>query len=231
MQAYRTDQSIERVWKTEASLLCCIGPGPGGEDVVRNASRLATQLGVEWAAVYVETPDLQRLPAPERERILRTVKLAQDFGAKTVILSGANPAAEIVEYARTHNCSKIVVGRLRRSPFWTWTRHTARRIGDLAPDVDLIEVGRGESPAPARPETSSDQDRDPRHGAKRLRYLWAGVACFATTLVALPLHGVFDLANIVMLFLLAVVLVAMKLGVVPRCWRPSSVSRRSISFS
>ena len=38
VQAYRSDQSIERVWKTEASLLCCIGPGPGGDDVVRSAA-------------------------------------------------------------------------------------------------------------------------------------------------------------------------------------------------
>ena len=29
VQAYRSDKSIERVWKTEDSLLCCIGPGPG----------------------------------------------------------------------------------------------------------------------------------------------------------------------------------------------------------
>ena len=84
VQAYRSDQSIERVWKTEDSLLCCIGPGPGSDDVVRSAARLASQLGVDWSAVYVETPGLQRLPAAERERILRTVKLAQEFGAQTV---------------------------------------------------------------------------------------------------------------------------------------------------
>ena len=72
VQAYRSDQAIERVWKTEASLLCCIGPRPGSDYLVRSAARLATQLGVEWTAVYVETPTLQRLPPPERERILRT---------------------------------------------------------------------------------------------------------------------------------------------------------------
>ena len=81
---------------------------PGGEDVVRSAARLAAQLGVDWTAVYVETPTLQRLPAQERERILRTVKLAQDFGARTAILSGGDAAAVIVDYARTHNCSKVV---------------------------------------------------------------------------------------------------------------------------
>ena len=56
VQTYRTAQAIERIWKTEASLLCCVGPDPGGEHVVRSAARLANQVGVEWTAVYVETP-------------------------------------------------------------------------------------------------------------------------------------------------------------------------------
>ena len=212
VQAYRSDKSIERVWKTEDSLLCCIGPGPGGEDVVRSAARLAAQLGVDWTAVYVETPALQRLPAPERERILRTVKLAQEFGAKTAILAGGDPAAEVVEYARSHNCSKVVVGRTRVASRWPWARGMAHRIGELAPDIDLIEVGRGDAqPVPPR-EPDVEAEIDPRRGAKRLRYLWALLACLATTLVATPLLPYFDLANIVMLFLLTVVLVAVKWG-------------------
>ena len=34
--------------------------------------RLAKQLDAPWTAVYVETPRLQRLPAQERGRILKT---------------------------------------------------------------------------------------------------------------------------------------------------------------
>ena len=83
--------------------------------LVRSAARLATQLGVEWTAVYVETPALQRLPAPERERILRTVKLAHELGAKTAILSGDDPVALIVEYARTHNAPRSSPDAARRS--------------------------------------------------------------------------------------------------------------------
>ncbi len=212
VQAYRSDQAIERVWKTEDSLLCCIGPGPGGEDVVRSAARLAAQLGVDWTAVYVETRTLQRLPAQERERILRTVKLAQEFGARTSILSGSDTAAEVIEFARTHNCSKLVVGRKRGVTNWPWARGTARRIGELAPDIDLIEVGRGTEQPVAQPDRALDDEADPRRGAKRLRYLWALLACLVTTLVCTPLLPYFDLANIVMLFLLAVVLVAVKWG-------------------
>jgi two-component system sensor histidine kinase KdpD len=214
VQAYRSDKSIERVWKTEASLLCCIGPGINGEDLVRSAARLATQLEVEWAAAYVETPSLQRLSTRERERILRVVKLAHDLGARTAILAGSDPAKTLVDYARTHNCSKLVVGRPGHSVWWPWARGTARRVGELAPDIDLIEVGRGD--APSAPVSPSDRDAeegdDPRRDAKRLRFVWATLACVATAGVAWIVHQYFDLANIVMLFLLGVVLVAVRLG-------------------
>ena len=66
VQRYRAAKDIKAVWKTHGRLLCCIGPGPGAEHVVRSAARLANQLGEEWTAVYVETPALQRLPNEER---------------------------------------------------------------------------------------------------------------------------------------------------------------------
>src|SRR5207248_6445391 len=150
----------------------------------------------------------------ERERILRTVKLAQEIGAKTAILAGSDPATTIAEYAHTHNCSKIVVGRRRRSHTCPWTRLVATRIGDFAPDVDVIEIGRGETARPPRPvaDKGIDVTVDPRRVAKRLSYVWTLLACVATTLVASPLHAYFDLANIVMLFLLVVVVVAVRFG-------------------
>jgi len=215
VQEYRTDQAIQRIWKTEASLLCCVGPAAGGEHVVRSSARLANQLAIEWTAVYVETPALQRLPATERERILKTLKLAQDLGAKTAILSGSDPAAAVVDYADTHNCSKVVIGRTRTKRVWPWVRGTARRVGQLAPDVDVIEIGRGDKTGTAeseRPTAAADAVEDPRRIGKRLSYVWTLLACIATALVATPLRLYFDLANIVMLFLLTVVLVAVKFG-------------------
>src|SRR5579862_7145670 len=213
VQAYRADQAIQRIWKTEASLLCCVGADAGGEHVVRSAARLAQQLGIEWTAVYVETPKLQRLPARERERILRTVKLAQELGADTAILAGSDPAALIVDYARTHNCSKLVIGRSLAKRSWPWTRAMGPRIGQLAPDADVIEVGRSDASPSPRPVSEATEDNDdPRRLAKRMSYVWALAACLGTGLVATPLLRYLDLANIVMLFLLTVVLIAVKFG-------------------
>jgi len=214
VQEYRTDQAIERIWKTEASLLCCVGPSPGGEHVVRSAARLANQLDIEWTAVYVETPTLQRLPSGERERILKTLKLAQDLGGKTAILSSGNPAEAIVDYAHTHNCSKVVVGRVPGKRRWPWVRGIAKHVGALAPDVDVIEIGRGETkaaPPAIQPVSEEDAEESSRRG-KRMKFVWTVLSCVATTLVAFALHPYFDLANIIMLFLLTVVLVGVKWG-------------------
>ena len=62
VQAYRVDRSIGRVWKTEAALLCCVGPGEYAEHIVRGTALLSQQLAVSWHAVYVETPALAAAP-------------------------------------------------------------------------------------------------------------------------------------------------------------------------
>lgn len=215
MRAYRRDKSIDTVWQTRESLLVCVGPYPGSEKVVRSASRIATQLGVEWYAVYVETPNLQRLPEASREDILRTLRLAQELGAKTATLPGQGTAETVVEYARSHNLAKIVVGRVHSSPWFFWKRPFADRIGLLAPDLDVIQIAGGEAETPLKPmvEWASWGDMFSLPGSARWQsYAWTAAACVATALLATPMMRYFDLANIVMLFLLVVVLAAVKYG-------------------
>jgi two-component system sensor histidine kinase KdpD len=64
------------------------------------------------------------------------------------------------------------------------------------------------APCSARP---SDDEAAAWQG-KLPGYAWAAAGSAAVTLLALPLLAYFDLANIVMLFLLATVLVALKFG-------------------
>lgn len=213
VQAYRVNESIDPVWKTEAALLCCIGPRDGDERVVRSAARLSQQLAVAWHAVYVETPALQRLGNAQRERILQTVKLAEDLGATTAVLSAQDVPNALVEHARHYNLSKVVMGH--NQPRGWWHRETlGRRLAALAPEFDLIEVGRsqrsepGAAPGADRADASADELAPPRW----IGCLWAAAVCGATTLLATPLAPIFDLANIVMLFLLAVVGVAVRFG-------------------
>jgi two-component system sensor histidine kinase KdpD len=211
VRAYRVEQSIDTIWKTGASVLALVGPRPGCEQVVRSAARLAGQLGTEWHAIYVETPVLQRLPAGERERILKTLKLAQDLGATTAVLSGSDIAAAAVEYARNHNLSRITMGRAHRN--WPWRRSHIRSLAARAPDTDLIEVAVSERETAPRPEVDADAEEDALRLKSRLAgYAVAAGSSLGMALLATPLLPYFDLANIAMLFLLVVLLVAVRYG-------------------
>jgi two-component system sensor histidine kinase KdpD len=207
VQAYRVEKSINTVWKTDASLLACIGARSGDEHVIRSTARLANQLNTNWHVIYIETP--QRLPVEQRERILKTLKLGEALGARTAILSGNQIAQEIIKYARSHNFSKIILGRSQVSGFWRSS--TLRQLATLAPDIDLMELGRTQSEVPPSAKTAPDT-RFTAPTQNFGHYLWASIASLFTAAIATPLVPYLDLANIVMLFLLTVVLVAVRLG-------------------
>ncbi|MBC3908811.1 two-component system sensor histidine kinase KdpD [Undibacterium umbellatum] len=220
VQAYRIEKSIGSIWKTDAALMACIGPDGDADHLVRSAARLASQMSAEWHAVYVETPQLQRLPSAQRERILKTLKLAQDLGATTAVLTGKDVALAIVEYAHSHNFSRVVLGRNSSSKWrfaWQHTSHL-KNIADYAPDLDLIEVGQSRaSTTDTENEKNTVSDNisefaSPRVPARHWRYVYAALASVAAGLIATPLFEVFNLVNIAMLFLLTVVLVAVKFG-------------------
>ncbi len=218
VQAYRVDKSIGSVWKTATALLTCVGPDEGAERVVRATARLASQLNADWHAIYIETPALQRLPAARRETILATLNLAQNLGASTAVIASPDIAESVVTYARKHNLSKVVIGRNPARPLWPWQRSSGQRLALLAPDIDLIEVGRSSAggqgsikPVAVAPAIAG-ADAAARIRRKRLRYVWAAMACGAVTLLSMPLAAHFDRSNIVAIYILAVVLVGMRFG-------------------
>ncbi|MHB8478624.1 MAG: two-component system sensor histidine kinase KdpD [Steroidobacteraceae bacterium] len=216
VQAYRVDKSIASVWKTGNALLTCVGPDAGAERVVRGAARLAGQLNAEWHAVYVETPALQRLPPSSRERILGTLNLAKELGATTAVIADADVATSVIAYARSHNLSKLVIGRDPARRLWPWQRSSGQKLALLAPDIDLIEIGRADGvmkngdARPSSPPLAGETNG--RLKFKRLRYVWAALACGAVTLLSIPLADHFDRSNIVAIFILTVVLVAVRFG-------------------
>lgn len=205
--------SAQWVWQTRDTLLACIGPGDVDEKVVRTAARLAAKLDATWHAVYVETPNLQRLPEARRRAVLKTLKLAQELGAETAMLSGQDAVASVLDYARRNNLGRIVVGRSTgkrwqlpgRAPF-------SQRLGAHAPDIDLIAVAR-DAPGTRRPSTvSSGLDEAARVKPQLRGYLYAALTCIGITVVATPLQQYFEPANIAMLFLLGVVFIANQFG-------------------
>ncbi|MBI5450034.1 MAG: two-component system sensor histidine kinase KdbD [Gammaproteobacteria bacterium] len=214
MRAFRHSIMDEQVWQTRDTLLACIGPGDLDDKVVRAAARLAARLGTDWHAVYVETPGLQRLSEQRRRAILKTIKLAQDLGAKTATLAAQEAAEAVLDYARRNNLGKIVVGRSTRQRLhWPGQSSFLRRLGALAPDIDLITVARESKRLHWELGDEAEAERPVSKRRERWRgYLYAALTCIGITVAVTPLLGPLEQTNIVMLFLLGVVFVAFRFG-------------------
>jgi two-component system sensor histidine kinase KdpD len=153
--------------------------------------------------VYVETPHA-RLSEQARARVAATMQLAEGLGAETATLRGSSVSAEILAYARSRNVSQIVIGKPAR-PVW-------RRIL-IGSDVDALVRGSGDIDISV---ISGERERDeiglPRrlgsHRAAPAAYAWAVVAVLLATGAGYVMFPRFELANIVMIYLLGVVAVA-----------------------
>lgn len=215
MRAYRADQSIKPVWHARERLLICVGHGPGTEKLVRSGKRLAASLDADWIAVFVETPALQRLPEAQRARIMKGLKLAQELGAETTVLGGSDLAATLLAYARSRNVSKLVVGKSSASPLRRLLRQPLlEQLTRQADDVDVYVVSHERDPDSTAPQEGfnrllfGEASRQKQgHG-----YVAALLACLLTTGLVSLLTPFFDLSNVVMLYLLAVVLIAVRFG-------------------
>jgi two-component system sensor histidine kinase KdpD len=208
MRVYRREHAIDKVWPTAERILVCIGPSPWSTRLVRAAKRMADQLDAEWIAAYVETPAQLRLPPEARDSVIQTLRLAEQLGAQTLTLGGPTMSEAILAYARDRNVSKIVVGKPSRT---LWQRILLGSIvdalvqgsGDI--DVYVISGGRadGSSPEPVRRRPLSTDWH---------AYGTAMAAVAVATGVAWLMAPVSDLSNVVMLYLLGIVAVAMRTG-------------------
>jgi two-component system sensor histidine kinase KdpD len=214
---YRDDHTIDRVWQVRERLLVCLGPGDNGESLVRAGRRMAARLRAPWSVVYVETPRLQKLPEARRERMLQWLRLAESLGAETATLFGPDIADAIMEYARTNNVTRMVMGKPRPRRFSPFRASPLQKITELAEDMDVVVVARdhtrdhANAPDSARQSPSRGLDFSPPRAPDKRRYLLAAAMTALITILALPL-GRLSPTNIVMLYLVGTVLVSLRLG-------------------
>jgi two-component system sensor histidine kinase KdpD len=219
MRDYRADQGIREVWQAGERILVCIGPGAVADRLVRAGRRLANALHAEWTVLYVETPALQRLPPEERDLVMQQLRRAEQLGALTATLSAQQMSTAILDYARAQNVTRIVLGKPRRGG---WRRWLLGSVVDTlvreADDIGLHLVGGEPGSAGLRTNPLLIRSRaylglaEGRGKRRWLGYV-AGLAAVAvSTLLGLAGGTSHELINVVMIYLLGVMLVAMRFG-------------------
>ena len=211
MQAYRQEHAIGPTWPTAERILVCISPSPLAPRLVRAARRMAAGLHAEWIAVYVEMPGQRKLREADRQRVMQTLRLAEQLGAETATLSGPNIGDEILAYARRRNVTKIIAGkpthpRWRDFVFGSLLDDLIRHSGDI--DVYVITG----SPKDAFGAPPLPRLRLPAATSPWTAYVGSVAVVAACTLLAWLMRPFFAEANLVMVYLLGVVFVAARLG-------------------
>jgi two-component system sensor histidine kinase KdpD len=207
MRAYMQTRAIPGPWPAKDHLLVCVSPSALAERLVRAARRLADKLDAEWSAVYVETHEHIRLSQAEKERISRTLHLAEELGGKAITLPGRSTAEAVLNYARKHNVTKVIAGKPIRPRWYELLRGSVvdqiiRQSGPI--DVYVISG----MPGTGMPlETAAWQPHHPW-----LRYLQSLLLVAAGTLLSDVVHPLFSATNLVMIYLLVVVIAAIYLG-------------------
>jgi two-component system sensor histidine kinase KdpD len=208
MRVYMREHAIERVWPAAERLLVCVSPTPDSARLVRAAKRMAERLGAPWIAAYVETPAHLRLPAEARDRVTQTLRLAEQLGAETVTLPGQKMSEAILAFARDRNVTKIVVGKPTRT---LWKRILIGSIVDAlvqgSGDIDVYVISaEREDAALIAPVRRREIPVDwPAYG-------WAAAIVALTTGAAWLMFDFFELADLVMVYLLGIVVAAMRHG-------------------
>jgi len=224
MLDYRENNAIREVWPVSERIMVCIGPNALAERLVRAGKRLANSLRAEWLVVYVETPELQRLPAEQRDGVLRILRLAEQLGAEAVTLSAPEMSTALIRFSNERNITKIVMGKptrkgLKRLLFGsivdTLINH-AHNINLYLLGSPRKSNGDGDKPESALYRKSPLPGLTSRIPSRKknvyIGYVWAVAVTVSIAFLGHLIFGKLQLANVVMVFLLGVVFIATRFG-------------------
>lgn len=217
MELWQRADEVRQPWLASERILVGLGPTSDGESLVRAAKRMASALRAPWIAVYVETPELIRLPEAERNRRIAWLQLTETLGGEAITLGGASAGDELVEYARTRNVSRIVLGEPTRRGWRRWLRPSAvDRVLARARGIDVTVVKTTEAQRLARSPllARSRAFLMPAPAARRRwpRYAATVGAVVATTGVGVLADPLLNETNTVLIYLVGIVLVAWRFG-------------------
>ena len=213
MQAH----AIQGPWPAGERILVCISEDPRCAGLVRYAKRLADRLHGPWVALYVEGRRNLQLTEEERDRIADTLRLAEALGGEAITLPGGGRhiAEDVVSYSQANNVTQIVIGKSARTRWFeilhgSVVHDLVRRSGNISVHVIAGDTVGGQ-PIPKKSVRTAERDE-----IFDLRPYLAALVAVAVALGfgALIWRSV-GRVNIDLVFLTAVVAVAVRFGLWP----------------
>jgi len=213
LQRYRTEHKITGAWEARERVVVALTGGPEGRTLIRRAARIAARsAGGDLLAVHVTKSD--GLTGADPAALASQRRLVESVGGTYHQVVGDDIPGALLTFARAENATQLVLGASRRS--WLTAMltgpgigsRTIRGSGDI--DVHIVthgEMGRGRGlPRP--------------RGAITLRrqiagYVLAAALAPVLTVALAPFRTGINLTSDVLMFLVAVIVVALIGGFIP----------------
>lgn len=209
VRAWREEHAIEAAWPAAERILVCVGPAPASARLLRAASRMAAGLRAPWIAAYVEPIAAAPLAQADARRLDEHLRLAESLGGDVLRLSGASRSEALLDWARKHHVTRILIGKPTHSRLLDRLRgslldEVVRGSGDI--DVHVISGDDGQ-PGEARRREPARPAPEP-WGA----WVWAAGLVVAATAACFAARGVLGHTDVAMVYLLALMVVASTAG-------------------
>ena len=209
-------RAIPGPWAAGERILVCVSEDPRSAGLVRHAKRLADRLHASWSALCVETSRTLQLSDEERDRIAEALRLAErlDGEAVTIPARARRIADDIISFAQKNNVTHIVVGKSTRSRWFEIVHGSV--VHDLVRGAGIISVHviAGEELA-ERTAASSVVAADRGQAFAPRPYIIALFAVAGALGLSLLLKPLFGVENVDLMFLTAIVGVAVRYGLWP----------------
>ena len=209
--------AIAGPWAAGERILVCISEDPRAAGLVRYAKRLSDRLHAPFTALAVETRRSLQLTEVQRDRIADTLRLAEALGGEAITIPGGNRsiADDVIDYARANNITQVIVGKSSRSRWFeilhgSVVHDLVRRSGNISVHVIAGDDIVGE-PIPKKTVRTAEEAKpfDPRP------YALALVVVAVALGVGEVIQPWFGIENVDLVFLTAVVGVAVRYGLWP----------------
>src|SRR4029077_7234726 len=209
-------RAISGPWAAGDRILVCVSEDPRSAGLVRYARRLADRLHAPWTALHVETRRAPHLTEAERDRIAHTLRLAERLEAEAITLpaTGRRIAEDVLDFARKNNTTHIIIGKSSR-PRWFEMLHGSvvhdlvRQAGNIGVHVIAGEEIAAEAATVNAAPAAKAGSFDP------LPYIIALLAVAVALAVGKLVRPAFGLENVDLIFLTAIVSVAVRYGLWP----------------
>lgn len=148
--SYKQRFEIKTPWTVCSRLLVGFSSSPTSERLLRITHRMASEMGAQWFAVYVQSAKQQiEINEKARNQLDKNIRLAEELGAKVVSLSGNIIADEIINFAKENNVTLIVAGLSHRSRIEEIFKGSVlNELTKKSGQIDVLIVGSDQKPRP-----------------------------------------------------------------------------------